>query len=168
MRKPANESSQPYGQDLPGICAVQEERCSRRRAVEGACGKLMGTCRDPEPCPRSTLCYHHQDLNESVHQSLTCPCLPLLSYRSRSHLCWFSISEEVPSERMQQWFVAKILRGVNVGHDARETGFPTVCGKNGPSLRNRIAIHRGCLLQHAVDLIMVIFLFHCMPGKGTQ
>lgn len=85
------------------------------------------------------------------------------------HLCWFSISGEVPSsERMQQWFLAKILEDVNVGHDARETDFPTVRGKNGPSLRNRNAIHRGHLLQHAEDLIMVIFLpasTACL-GKG--
>lgn len=58
------------------------------------------------------------------------------------HLSWLSISGEVPSsEGMQQWFVAKMLRDVNVGHDTRETGFPTVRGKNGPSLRNRNAIH---------------------------
>lgn len=58
------------------------------------------------------------------------------------HLSWLSISGEVPSsEGMQQGFVAKMLRDVNVGHGTRETGLPTVRGKNGPSLRNRNAIH---------------------------
>lgn len=37
--------------------------------------------------------------------------------------------------------MAKMLRDVNVGHGTRETGLPTVRGKNGPSLRNRNAIH---------------------------
>jgi len=85
------------------------------------------------------------------------------------HLCWLSISGEVPSsESKQQWFVAKILRDVNLSHDARGIGFPTVRGKNGPSLRNRNAIRRGHLLQHAEDLIMVIFFpasTACL-GKG--
>lgn len=143
---------------------MQEEK-SRARGLQEADAGPAGTL-DPAqgpPCvviikTLTKVCTSSQH----VLVSLSCPAGPGAISN------WLSISEEVPCERMQWWFVAKILRGVNVGHDARETGFPTVCGKTGPSLRNPNTIHQGCLLQHAIDLIMVICLFHCMPGKGMQ
>lgn len=111
----------------------------------------------------------HAELSKNMCQSPPCPCLPLFSCRTRSHLCWLSIREEVSSKRLQQWFVAKILRGVNIGHTARESGFPTVW-QEWPLIKE--PKHDPSRLSLATcpspDYGHFPPCFHCMPGKGPQ
>lgn len=136
MRKPANESSQPYRQELPGICTVQEKWHARGLQEAGA-----GPAGTPHPA-QGPLCVISLIIKTlmKVCTSPQCDLLPLPVLQD--HLCWLSTGGEVPSSQStQQWVLAQILWGVNVDHDARETGFPAVHGENGPSLGSQNVIH---------------------------
>lgn len=142
----------PYGQNLPGICGVQENSHARGFKLTLVLQGHLTLSRDH--CVSSFII---KTLKSTLTPSMSLsPSLLLQCGSSRSHLCWLSITEVFWEERalVCGWNP----KHVNVGHDARETGFPTVHGKNAPSLRDQSAIHRDRLLQHAEDLIMVIFL----------
>lgn len=82
MRKPANESSQPYRQDLPGICAVQEEKSHAKGLQEADAGPAG--VRDPAQAPPSVISLIIKSLMKvytsprHVLVSLICPAGPSL------------------------------------------------------------------------------------------
>lgn len=142
----------PYGQNLPGICGVQEKSHARGFKLTPVLQGPLTLSRDHSVSP---LIIKTLKSTPTLRTFLS-PSLVLQCGSSRSHLCWLSTTEVFCEGRalVCGWNP----KHVNVGHGARETGFPTVHGKNAPSLRDQSAIYWGRLLQHAEDLIMVISL----------